>query len=111
MLALTLRAKRPAVALAATIALLAATYVGVSTLLRPEPRPLPAQTALESWSGETVALPQLRGKPVVINLWASWCLPCRREMPMLVDAASRSSVPILLVNSGEQRSAADRFLR
>ena len=110
-IALTMRMKQPAIMLATTIVLLAGLYVGVSTLLRPDPRPLPTHIALERWSGGTQALSELRGQPFVVNLWASWCLPCRREMPMLVDEASRSPVPILLVNSGEQRSAAEEFLR
>ena len=36
---------------------------------------------LTSLSGETVHLSDLRGKPVVINYWATWCVPCVREMP------------------------------
>jgi len=37
----------------------------------------------QSLSGEEVSLSSLKGKPVLINLWASWCLPCRKEMPAL----------------------------
>ncbi|MBN1146813.1 MAG: TlpA family protein disulfide reductase [Anaerolineales bacterium] len=37
---------------------------------------------LTALSGETVRLADLRGKPVVINYWATWCGPCVREMPM-----------------------------
>lgn len=102
---------RSAVALAGAVALLGGAYLGVSPLLRPDPQPLPAHVPIERWSGETIALSQFRGQPFVVNLWASWCLPCRREMPMLVDAASRSPVPILLVNSGEERVSAEQFLR
>ncbi len=36
---------------------------------------------VEDAQGETVALSDLRGKPVVLNFWASWCPPCRGEMP------------------------------
>ena len=37
--------------------------------------------ALESADGSTVRLSELKGKPVFINFWATWCTPCREEMP------------------------------
>ena len=43
---------------------------------------------LESITGEPIKLSNLRGKGVVLNLWASWCPPCRAEMPAL-NAAYR----------------------
>ncbi|MCZ2103615.1 MAG: TlpA disulfide reductase family protein [Comamonadaceae bacterium] len=60
--------------------------------------------------GSRVALPELRGRPVVVNLWASWCPPCRREMPVLLDARQRHpQVRFLWVNQGEDTPTARRY--
>lgn len=40
---------------------------------------------LQDASGQKVRLRELRGKPVVLNFWATWCIPCNDEMPMLVE--------------------------
>lgn len=46
--------------------------------------------------GQRLRLSSLRGRPVVINFWATWCLPCRNEMPLLDAAAARDPVTAFL---------------
>ena len=61
-----------------------------------------------------VALDELRGTPVAINFWASWCLPCREEAPLLERgwrAAGRQGVLFLGLNIQDVRSDALGFLR
>ncbi|ADV66800.1 TlpA family protein disulfide reductase [Deinococcus maricopensis] len=42
---------------------------------------------LKDLNGNTVTLASLRGRPVLLNFWASWCPPCRNEAPLLSDVA------------------------
>jgi thiol-disulfide isomerase/thioredoxin len=46
------------------------------------PRPLP-RIQFENGQGEAISLADFRGKVVLLNIWATWCAPCRREMPTL----------------------------
>ncbi len=48
----------------------------------------PDFTGVDVATGQTVKLADLKGKPVLLNFWATWCLPCREEMPIL-DRLSR----------------------
>ena len=40
---------------------------------------------LETFDGERLTLSSLRGRPVIINFWATWCGPCREEFPLMVE--------------------------
>jgi len=50
--------------------------------------------ALPSLDGGVVSLAEFKGQPVVINVWASWCPPCRREMPLLAEYAKKRGLPL-----------------
>lgn len=62
--------------------------------------------------GPVVNLAQLGGRPVVINLWATWCGPCREEMPILQDAYERlgEHVSFVGVNTKDDPDSAAAFL-
>ena len=51
------------------------------------------------------------GKPVVVNLWATWCPPCQREMPILEQAQrDHPGITVLMINQGEDAQAVRAFL-
>lgn len=96
-----IRSLKAGLAAAAALGLGAIVWIGVAQLTEAT-LGQPAPTfALQKIDGSPVTVSGA-GKPVVINLWASWCPPCRREMPLLADvAAARTDVVFLFVNQGE----------
>lgn len=63
-------------------------------------------------AGYEALLGQLEGTPVVVNVWATWCDPCRRETPLLAEAARRldGEVQFIGVDILDNREAARDFL-
>ena len=68
---------------------------------------------LKDLGGRPVSLQQMRGQAVLINFWASWCAPCRAEMPVLQKAASQYAgrLVVLGVNYEESQATAQAFAR
>lgn len=83
------------------------------TLLAPSPlrtESLPVLPVTEM-NGTPFALHEQIGQPVMINLWATWCPPCRREMPVLAEYDQDPRVQVILINQGESLLAVDQYLR
>lgn len=84
----------------------------VALAVRPGPGQEMPALVLPALDGRAVALDQFKGRPVVINLWATWCPPCVREMPVLSRAqAEHPGVHFVFVNQMEASDKVGTWLR
>jgi cytochrome c biogenesis protein CcmG, thiol:disulfide interchange protein DsbE len=75
-------------------------------------RPAPAFKLPAVGGGTAMALQDLRGRPAVINFWATWCGPCLQEHPVLLQgAAVRKDVQFLGIVYDDKAEAVEQFLR
>ncbi len=76
-----------------------------------ERRPLP-DVPLVSFAGDSSYFADHRGKALLVNFWASWCVPCRKELPQLAayyETLDHERVEFLAISDDENESAARRF--
>lgn len=80
----------------------------------PEIDKLAPDFELDTLDGQTLVLSQLKGKPVLVNFWATWCAPCRYEMPFLQQIHEENpgdELVMLVVNVGESSSDVSQFMQ
>lgn len=114
-------------------AVIATTFAAIvaANIRSPQPKPVPPTPyqdltvpglvgrpapdfRLRSFAGGILALSDFRGQPVVLNFWASWCVPCREEMPILERVwreFRQRGVTTLGVNAADDFDDAAAFLK
>lgn len=99
------------------IALVALLAVGLSLNPRhvPSPlvgKPLPEFTLAQLRDPQkSLSRSDLGGRPILLNAWATWCVECRREHPLLVDIARAGDIPVYGLNYKDQRADALQWLQ
>ena len=74
------------------------------------PDPIAPDFVLKTLTGDSVRLADLRGHPVFLNFWASWCKPCRAEMGEIIaayDAHHQAGLEVLAINLTDQERMRD----
>lgn len=67
---------------------------------------------LPTLEGEIATLDDFEGAPLMLNFWATWCPPCREELPLFQQvAAEASDLQVFLINAGESRERAERYFQ
>lgn len=108
--------KQPRVLAGALLAGVAGAVVWGGWQLAAGPAPAPSPNVLtaqlQGLEGGSYDVQAFVGRPLVVNLWATWCAPCQRELPMLEAAeADAPGVTFLFVSQGEPQARVARFLQ
>jgi thiol-disulfide isomerase/thioredoxin len=72
------------------------------------------EITVQALSGKTIAVSSYRGRVVLLDVWASWCVPCKQELPMLDEMAGRlrrQGIEVLAVSVDQERANVVKFLR
>ncbi|RYF24524.1 MAG: TlpA family protein disulfide reductase [Comamonadaceae bacterium] len=92
----------------------ASSLAGGDTGLQPwRPVRAPTLTAVDLATGQRRTLAEFAGRPLLVNFWATWCGPCRVEMPSLNTLAERlapDGLQFVAINHGEMPERVQRFL-
>ncbi len=70
--------------------------------------------SLPMLGGNRIALQDLRGQNVLLNFWATWCVPCRSEMPEIQNAYAKyrnQNFTVLAINDAEDETSASKFVQ
>src|SRR3546814_16553969 len=105
-----------AACMAAGLCVLPVAPAGAGGDLPPQPRPgdIPPDVLGNDRDGNPVTVSQYRGKVVIVTFWASWCGPCRRELPVLGKVQSivgRAHLEVIAVNFKEDRRDSTAVIR
>ena len=104
------------IAVALAVSLLAILIAGCgidSSDEAPEDGAMAPDFTVQTLDGESVTLSDLRGNPVFLNFWTTWCGPCVAELPDIQEVHEEKSVEglvVLAVNLGERESTVEAFI-
>jgi thiol-disulfide isomerase/thioredoxin len=102
----------PAIAILGAAVLVWGVPTVVTSLVRNQGEPiLMPSFSLSTLDGRQAEMADYLGTPTVINFWATWCPPCRREMPMMANLAQETSgTTFVFVNQGEGTGVIEEYL-
>ncbi|MDR3735660.1 MAG: TlpA disulfide reductase family protein [Acidobacteriaceae bacterium] len=104
-------APRRAAVLFAVLAVLLLPSAGCDRSARPQQLGKPAPDFTITDGAQTVRLGSYQGRVVILNFWATWCGPCRQELPTLVALAQqRPEVTVIAVSADDNQTAYTNFL-
>jgi len=80
----------------------------------PKPKPFPApEFTLNDLEGKKASLSDYKGNPLIINFWATWCIPCIKEMPdlqKLYKERKKDGLELLMINAKESKSVVKKYI-
>lgn len=87
-------------------------YVKKLGIEKPDKKILAPDFTLEDLSGKRISLRSLRGKVIFLNFWATWCIPCRQEMPSMEKLHRElvgQGLEVVAVNFRESKTEVSKF--